>query len=103
LLVEEGGFLYNSDAHNDELPYWVCGGGRAHLVVPYTLTNNDGQFVRGNVATGREFFRFLRAGVDLLRARPASAPRRSASPPRRPPSRAPRRSSSPRRRKSSRS
>ncbi len=23
LLVEEGGFLYDSDAYNDELPYWV--------------------------------------------------------------------------------
>ena len=24
LLVEKGGFLYDSDAYNDELPYWVC-------------------------------------------------------------------------------
>ena len=23
LLVEEGGFLYDSDAYNDELPYWT--------------------------------------------------------------------------------
>ena len=41
LLVEEGGFLYDSDAYNDELPYWVTVAGKTHLVVPYTLTNND--------------------------------------------------------------
>jgi len=75
LLVEEGGFVYDSDAYNDELPYWVQVDGRAHLVVPYTLTNNDTQFSRGNMATGREFYRFLRAGIDLLRAEGARAPK----------------------------
>jgi allantoinase len=74
LLVEEGGFLYDSDAYNDELPYWTRVGGRAHLVVPYTLTNNDTQFIRGNAATGRDFYRFLRAAVDLLRAEGRTAP-----------------------------
>jgi peptidoglycan/xylan/chitin deacetylase (PgdA/CDA1 family) len=44
LLVEEGGFLYDSDAYNDELPYWVEVGGKAHLVVPYTMDANDGKF-----------------------------------------------------------
>jgi peptidoglycan/xylan/chitin deacetylase (PgdA/CDA1 family) len=38
LLVEEGGFLYDSDAYNDELPYWVTVNGHPHLVVPYTLS-----------------------------------------------------------------
>ena len=37
LVVEEGGFLYDSDAYNDDLPYWVSESGRPHLVVPYTL------------------------------------------------------------------
>ena len=37
LLIEEGGFLYDSDAYNDELPYWVEVEGRPHLVVPYSL------------------------------------------------------------------
>ena len=44
LLVEEGGFLYDSDAYNDELPYWVEVAGRQHLVVPYTMDANDGKF-----------------------------------------------------------
>ena len=26
LVVEEGGFLYDADAYNDDLPYWVDGG-----------------------------------------------------------------------------
>ena len=34
LLVEEGGFLYDRDALNDELPYWVEVSGRQHLVIP---------------------------------------------------------------------
>ena len=44
LLVEEGGFLYDSDTYNDELPYWVRVNDRPHLVVPYSLTANDSKF-----------------------------------------------------------
>src|SRR5262252_6724372 len=41
LLVEEGGFLYDSDYYGDELPFWRTVSGRPHLIVPYCLTNND--------------------------------------------------------------
>jgi peptidoglycan/xylan/chitin deacetylase (PgdA/CDA1 family) len=34
LLVEDGGFRYDSDANNDELPYFVTALGRPFLVVP---------------------------------------------------------------------
>lgn len=44
LLVEEGGFVYDSDAYNDDLPYYQQVGERQHLVVPYSLTHNDGRF-----------------------------------------------------------
>jgi peptidoglycan/xylan/chitin deacetylase (PgdA/CDA1 family) len=37
LVVEEGGFLYDADSYADDLPYWVTGYGRPHLVIPYTL------------------------------------------------------------------
>jgi len=40
-VVEEGGFLYDSDAYSDELPYDVLVGGRPHLVVPCGLSTND--------------------------------------------------------------
>jgi peptidoglycan/xylan/chitin deacetylase (PgdA/CDA1 family) len=75
LLVEEGGFLYDSDAYNDELPYWTRAGGKPHLVVPYGLTNNDVKFMRGGVATGAEFFAFLREAFDLLYREGATAPK----------------------------
>jgi peptidoglycan/xylan/chitin deacetylase (PgdA/CDA1 family) len=67
LLVEEGGFLYDSDAYNDELPYWVRVGGRPHLVVPYTMDANDGKFaLPAGFATGDDFFAYLRDTFDQL-------------------------------------
>jgi allantoinase len=75
LLVEEGGFTYDSDAYNDEMPYWVAIDGHDHLVVPYSLTNNDVKFVRGGISTGREFFDFLRDGFDLLCREGKTAPK----------------------------
>jgi peptidoglycan/xylan/chitin deacetylase (PgdA/CDA1 family) len=38
LLVEEGGFVYDSDAYNDDLPYYVDVKGKRHLVIPCTMT-----------------------------------------------------------------
>ena len=75
LVVEEGGFLYDSDAYNDELPYWVSVSGRHHLVIPYGLTNNDARFVRGSFATGTEFCEFLSDAVDLLCAEGTHQPK----------------------------
>lgn len=75
LLVEEGGFLYDSDAYNDEWPYWTTVDGTPHLVVPYSLTNNDGQFSRGGFATGDDFFHFCRDAFDMLYGEGAEAPR----------------------------
>jgi len=38
--VEEGGFGYDADAYNDDLPYFTTVQGKRHLVVPYSLTYN---------------------------------------------------------------
>ena len=75
LLVEEGGFLYDSDAYNDELPYWTKVLGRPHLIVPYSLTNNDTKFSRGAMATGNDFYEYLRDAFDLLYTEGATAPK----------------------------
>jgi peptidoglycan/xylan/chitin deacetylase (PgdA/CDA1 family) len=75
LLTEEGGFLYDSDAYNDELPYWTECLGQPRLVIPYSLTNNDGQFARGGFATADDFFPFCRDAFDMLYAEGAVAPR----------------------------
>src|SRR6266478_99572 len=66
LLVEEGGFLYDSDAYNDELPYWLRVNDRAHLVVPYSLTANDSKFGRGGFFTADDYFTFVKDGFDVL-------------------------------------
>lgn len=75
LVVEEGGFLYDSDAYDDELPYWVRQDGRPHLVVPYSLVHNDGKFMRGGMATGGQFFDFLKDGFDMLYREGATHPK----------------------------
>jgi len=67
LLVAAGGFLYDSDAYNDDLPYWTRVGGSAHLIVPYSFDNNDSRLQRGgDFATGEEFFRYNRDAFDWL-------------------------------------
>ena len=66
LVVEHGGFLYDSDAYNDDLPYWTEVAGRPHLVVPYGLVNNDAQMMRGRIATSGQFFEFLKDAFDVL-------------------------------------
>ena len=66
LLVEHGGFLYNSDSYNDELPYWTGVGETPHLVVPYSLVNNDARFIRGALASADDFVTFLKDALELL-------------------------------------
>jgi peptidoglycan/xylan/chitin deacetylase (PgdA/CDA1 family) len=44
LLVQEGGFVYDSDVYNDDLPYYTQVQGKSHLIVPYSFTYNDGKF-----------------------------------------------------------
>ncbi len=75
LLVEEGGFLYDSDAYNDELPYWVKVNGKPHLVIPYTLTNNDSKFATGDFSKAADFYDFMKDAFDLLRDEGATAPK----------------------------
>ena len=60
LVVEEGGFLYDSDSYADELPYWVEVSGRQHLVIPYTLDANDFKFLIPNgFVTAENFHDYL--------------------------------------------
>jgi peptidoglycan/xylan/chitin deacetylase (PgdA/CDA1 family) len=74
LLIEEGGFLYDSDAYDDELPYWTTVQGQPHLVVPYSLSANDMKFAR-TFATGDDFFNYCRDAFDFLYREGASQPK----------------------------
>ena len=75
LLIEEGTVLYDSDAYNDELPYWAGTPDRPHLVIPYSLTTNDTKFLQGGLVTGSQFCEYLSESLDLLRAEGATSPR----------------------------
>lgn len=75
LLVEEGGFLYDSDSYADELPYWLTVDRKPHLVVPYSLVTNDSKFGRGFLQTGEDFYTFCREQFDLLREEGRTQPR----------------------------
>jgi allantoinase len=75
LLVEEGGFLYDSDCYNDELPYWTRVAGRWHLVVPYTLSVNDSKYTRAVFGTGEDFFIYAKDAFSLLLREGATHPK----------------------------
>jgi putative urate catabolism protein len=76
LVVEEGGFLYDSDSYADDLPYWLEVGGRPHLVIPYTLDNNDMKFALDNgFNQGEDFFGYLRDAFDVLYEEGARQPK----------------------------
>jgi len=74
LLVEEGGFTYDSDYYGEELPFWQTVEGKPHLVVPYTLTNNDGKYAAGMVHAD-QWFGLLRDAFDVLYQEGATAPK----------------------------
>ncbi|HYZ15239.1 MAG TPA: allantoinase PuuE [Candidatus Acidoferrum sp.] len=76
LVVEEGGFLYDSDAYNDDLPYWTRVEGKPHLVIPYTLDNNDMKFsVAPGFTSGEGFFNYLKDAFDVLYREGTTAPK----------------------------
>jgi peptidoglycan/xylan/chitin deacetylase (PgdA/CDA1 family) len=76
LLVEEGGFLYDSDAYNDDLPYFVQVGGRRHLVLPYAFDTNDMQFFHTQRFRGAaDFAEYVIEAFDWLHREGAHAPK----------------------------
>ena len=69
LVMEEGGFLYDSDTYDDDLPYWVdeLESNNKHLVIPYTLDVNDMRFASPQgFNSGDQFFNYLKDSFDAL-------------------------------------
>jgi allantoinase len=75
LVVEHGGFVYDSDSYADDLPYWTevtvngsdGAGAVPHLVVPYTLDCNDMRFATAQgFNSGTQFFDYARDSFDTL-------------------------------------
>jgi len=76
LVVESGGFMYDADDYNDDLPYWNREFGKAHLVVPYTLDANDMRFAsRQGFNSGEQFYQYLKDSFDVLYAEGETTPR----------------------------
>ncbi|WP_417624375.1 allantoinase PuuE [Paremcibacter congregatus] len=76
LVVEEGGFLYDADDYNDDLPHWVKVGDKDHLVVPYTLDVNDMRFATAQgFNAGDQFYSYLKDSFDVLYAEGEDCPR----------------------------
>jgi hypothetical protein len=66
-VVEEGGFVYDSDVYNDDLSYYVDVGAKKHLVIPYSMTYNDAKFsLPPSVGSPGDFLDNLTRGYDTL-------------------------------------
>jgi putative urate catabolism protein len=81
LLLDHGGFEYDSDYYGDDLPFWMKvrksdGQVLPHLVVPYTLDVNDMRFAlpQGYSQAG-DFFVYLRDSFDVLYAEGETNPK----------------------------
>jgi len=80
LVVEHGGFEYDSDYYGDDLPFWLQvrksdATLAPHLVVPYTLDCNDMRFaLPQGFSHGDEFFEYLRDAFDVHYAEGAERP-----------------------------
>jgi len=77
LLVEEGGFLYDSDAYSDDLPFFVTVDGKPHLVIPYSFDTNDMHFHQGTqrFVTASDFAEYVTDAFDCLWREGATAPK----------------------------
>ncbi|TCK07478.1 allantoinase PuuE [Marinobacterium mangrovicola] len=76
LVMEEGGFMYDSDAYDEDLPYWVDNNGKGHLVIPYTLDVNDMRFATAQgFNSGEQFYEYLKDSFDTLYEEGAESPK----------------------------
>lgn len=81
LVVEHGGFEYDSDYYGDDLPFWTevpCGDGsrKPHLIVPYTLDANDMRFATAQgFNTAEQFYTYLKDSFDVLYEEGEDAPK----------------------------
>ena len=67
LVMEDGGFLYDSDSYSDDLPFWESRNKKKQLIIPYTLDNNDMRFATNQgFNTGDHFYSYLKDSFDTL-------------------------------------
>ena len=66
LVVDEGGFIYDSSSMSDDLPYYVAVNNKPWLVVPYSMETNDARFWRGGLVSVSDFYEYLKDTFDCL-------------------------------------
>ena len=66
LLSEIGGFVYDSNAVNDDLPYYTTVQGKPWLVLPYSMEVNDARFWRGGLVSTEDFYNYMKDSFDCL-------------------------------------
>lgn len=72
LLKEHGGFAYDSNAYDDDIPYMDG----THVVLPYAFDTNDMRFSPGGgFVQARDFSDYVTAGFDRLWTEGAQAAR----------------------------
>ncbi len=74
ILAEEG-FLFDSGAFNDDIPYFQEVKGRPFLIVPYSLDINDVRFWKTGLFTATDFETYCTDAFDALYHESARAPR----------------------------
>lgn len=65
LVVEEGSFLEGSDYCGDDLSIWTRVNDIPHLIMPYSLTNNGGNYA-GGMGIPDHWFSHMRDAFDML-------------------------------------
>lgn len=76
IVAEQAGFLYDSDAYDDDLPYWNTEYARPILILPYSLDTNDSRFARGEgYNLGSEFVEYIIDAFDQLYAEGEDSPK----------------------------
>lgn len=76
LVARYGGFLYDADSYNDDLPYWELVEGQPQLIVPYTLDTNDMRYVAPQgFNSGDQYFTYMKDAFDTLYAEGATSPK----------------------------
>ena len=76
LVINEGGFLYDSDSYSDDLPYWEYRNKKKQLIIPYTLDNNDMRFATNQgFNSGEQFYNYLKDSFDALYEEGKSSPK----------------------------
>ena len=67
LVLKNTQVIYDSDAYDDDIPYWVEYDDKRHLIIPYTLDNNDMRFATAQgFNTGDDFYNYLKDSFDTL-------------------------------------